>query len=93
MARREANHAENKSLQAWWERMQLQTAIWMAATARGEETPSEPGSSRDDDEEKDEDDEEGEITPSLPSPPPEGLPSHLVTSSANKRGSPLVCIR
>jgi hypothetical protein len=41
----------------------------------GEETPSEPESSRDDNEEEDKDVEEGEITLSPHSPPPEDLPS------------------
>jgi hypothetical protein len=46
----------------------------VAARARGKETPSEPGSLGDGDKE-DEDEEEGELTPSLPSSPPEVLPS------------------
>jgi hypothetical protein len=41
----------------------------------GEETPSEPESSRGDDEEEDEDREEGEVTPRPHSSPPEDLPS------------------
>jgi hypothetical protein len=42
--------------------------------ARGEDTPSEPGSLGGDDEEEDEDGEEGEVTPPPHSPPPEDRP-------------------
>jgi hypothetical protein len=55
--------------------------------AWGEETPSEPEYTGDDDEEEDEDEDEGGIISSPCSPPLKSSP-RLVTSSANRRGSP-----
>jgi hypothetical protein len=51
VARREVNRPDKER--------QLRSAAQMAVRARGEETLSEPESSRDDDEEEDKDDEDG----------------------------------
>jgi hypothetical protein len=61
-ARRELNCAYNEQLQA-------RSAAWMAAWARGEETPCDPKSS------EDEEEEEGEVTPPPLSPSCKALPS------------------
>jgi hypothetical protein len=47
----------------------------VAARVRGDETPSEPESSRGDDEEQDEDGKKGELTPPPHCLPPVDLPS------------------
>jgi hypothetical protein len=77
VARREANHVYIERLRARWQMRWDWSTAQVAARAwgGGEETPSEPESSRGDDEEEDEDREEGEVTPRPHSSPPEDLPS------------------
>jgi hypothetical protein len=72
VARREANHANNERQRVRKQRRRLRSVARAAVRARGEETPSESGSSRADEVE---DEEEGEIISSPPSPSPKSLPS------------------